>query len=156
MVFGAGREESRMWGTFIRACTGPEVFGEEYQQVVQQFDASDFAPMVTAPTLIVSHEGIAFITIEMARDLAARIPNSQLLVIPGTWADDMIATARLMLSFLNDDAAGPQPEPVAAPAQRVAIRTVLFTDLVGHSEMMSRLGDERGRDVLREHERHRG
>jgi class 3 adenylate cyclase len=31
--------------------------------------------------------------------------------------------------------------------------TVLFTDLVGHTEMMSRLGDERGRDVLREHER---
>jgi class 3 adenylate cyclase len=31
-------------------------------------------------------------------------------------------------------------------------RTVLFTDLVGHTEMMSRLGDERGRAVLREHE----
>ena len=34
-----------------------------------------------------------------------------------------------------------------------AVRTVIFTDLVGHTEMMSRLGDERGRDVLREHER---
>jgi class 3 adenylate cyclase len=34
----------------------------------------------------------------------------------------------------------------------VAVRTVLFTDLVGHTEMMSRLGDERGRAVLREHE----
>ena len=33
------------------------------------------------------------------------------------------------------------------------VRTVLFTDLVGHTEMMSRLGDERGRAVLREHER---
>jgi class 3 adenylate cyclase len=30
---------------------------------------------------------------------------------------------------------------------------VLFTDLVGHTEMMQRLGDERGRGVLREHER---
>ena len=29
---------------------------------------------------------------------------------------------------------------------------MLFTDLVGHSEMMSRLGDDRGRAVLREHE----
>ena len=34
-----------------------------------------------------------------------------------------------------------------------AFRTILFTDLVGHTEMMSRLGDERGRAVLREHER---
>ena len=35
----------------------------------------------------------------------------------------------------------------------VVLRTVLFTDLVGHTEMMSRLGDDAGRDVLREHER---
>ncbi len=29
---------------------------------------------------------------------------------------------------------------------------MLFTDLVGHTEMMSRLGDEAGRALLREHE----
>ena len=34
-----------------------------------------------------------------------------------------------------------------------AFRTVLFTDIVGHTEMMQRLGDAKGRDVLREHER---
>jgi len=33
------------------------------------------------------------------------------------------------------------------------LRTILFTDLVDHAAMMSRLGDERGRDVLRENER---
>jgi class 3 adenylate cyclase len=37
-------------------------------------------------------------------------------------------------------------------AQSKALRTILFTDLVSHTEMMSRLGDERGRAVLREHE----
>ena len=30
---------------------------------------------------------------------------------------------------------------------------MLFTDIVGHTEMMQRLGDAKGRDVLREHER---
>jgi class 3 adenylate cyclase len=47
--------------------------------------------------------------------------------------------------------------PVVLPAADApvppGVRTVLFTDLVGHSEMMHRLGDARGRDVLREHER---
>ncbi len=33
-----------------------------------------------------------------------------------------------------------------------AFRTVLFIDIVGHTEMMHRLGDEKGRLVLREHE----
>ena len=47
------------------------------------------------------------------------------------------------------------PRQVADSGERrgSAFRTILFTDLVGHTEMMSRLGDERGRDVLREHER---
>jgi class 3 adenylate cyclase len=35
----------------------------------------------------------------------------------------------------------------------LSVRTVLLTDLVRHSEMMQRLGDERGRDVLRDDER---
>jgi adenylate cyclase len=34
-----------------------------------------------------------------------------------------------------------------------ALRIILFTDLEGHTAMMQRLGDERGRAVLREHER---
>jgi class 3 adenylate cyclase len=32
------------------------------------------------------------------------------------------------------------------------VRTILFTDIVEHTEMMGRLGDKAGRDVLREHE----
>src|SRR5206468_3747294 len=32
-------------------------------------------------------------------------------------------------------------------------QTILFTDLVGHTAMMSRLGDAKGRDILRDHER---
>ncbi len=33
------------------------------------------------------------------------------------------------------------------------MRTIVFTDIEGHAEMMQRLGDENGRSVLREHER---
>jgi class 3 adenylate cyclase len=58
-----------------------------------------------------------------------------------------------------DEFLGVQPAPIEAgsppapSASESAFRTVLFTDLVGHTEMMQRLGDDRGREVLREHER---
>jgi class 3 adenylate cyclase/pimeloyl-ACP methyl ester carboxylesterase len=39
-----------------------------------------------------------------------------------------------------------------AAARQGQLQVVLFTDLVGHSEMMSRLGDMKGRAVLSEHE----
>jgi class 3 adenylate cyclase len=42
--------------------------------------------------------------------------------------------------------------PQGRPLDNSPFRTVLFTDLVSHTEMMQRLGDERGRDALREHE----
>jgi len=56
--------------------------------------------------------------------------------------------------FLDEDA---KTRALAAirprqPTGDSAFRTVLFTDLVGHTEMMQRLGDEKGREVLREHE----
>ena len=56
-----------------------------------------------------------------------------------------------MAEFVRE---GPQSEPTpSGPAEPAPFRTILFTDLVGHTQMMQRLGDERGRDVLREHER---
>jgi class 3 adenylate cyclase len=77
--------------------------------------------------------------------LAAAIPNARLTLI-----DDITYAPmpELIFEFVGVD----EPMP-AAVAGLDSVRTVLFTDLVGHTEMMSRLGDERGRDVLREHER---
>jgi class 3 adenylate cyclase len=55
--------------------------------------------------------------------------------------------------FLGGVAPDRAPTTDAPSAARGGLRTILFTDLVGHTEMMRRLGDERGREVLREHER---
>ena len=57
-----------------------------------------------------------------------------------------------MNAFLSDTGEGGTAtiEQSAAPN---TLRTVLFTDLVGHTEMMARLGDDAGRELLREHER---
>ena len=60
----------------------------------------------------------------------------------------------IVQEFLGDPTSDQQPErETTRGTEALAFRTVLFTDLVGHTEMMSRLGDEAGREVLREHER---
>jgi class 3 adenylate cyclase len=45
------------------------------------------------------------------------------------------------------------PGTERGPATSSPFRTVLFTDLADHTAMMQRLGDLKGREVLREHER---
>jgi class 3 adenylate cyclase len=56
--------------------------------------------------------------------------------------------SQIIRGFIGDRALADTNARTSSP-----LRTVLFTDIVGHTKMMQRLGDARGRDVLREHER---
>ena len=63
-----------------------------------------------------------------------------------SWAPNVTAEVRRFLADLESRSAATGEEPGV-------FRTLLFTDLEGHTAMMSRLGDAKGREVLREHER---
>jgi class 3 adenylate cyclase len=118
---------------------------------------ADLLPHVAVPTLIIHRRGDAMVPFEQGRELAAGIPGARFLPLDGRnhapLAESDIPVLETMASaiaeFIGDAPAANQPI-TAAPSD---VRTILFTDLVGHTEMMSRLGDEKGRDVLREHER---
>jgi class 3 adenylate cyclase len=113
-------------------------------------DVRDTLAAVAVPTLVISNETFTFPT-EWHQDVAAGIPGARLVSTgqsnPGDWWG--VPEARALAEFL-----GYTDDFVADPAAGIVstFRTVLFTDLVGHTEMMSRLGDEAGRAVLREHE----
>src|SRR5437870_869413 len=155
-VFGTAREESLPHGAYIRSCVGPGFF--EHQEVLATFDASELARSVTAPTLVLKHSGVQYVTMEMVKDIAARIPNAQLAVVEGTWADDPKGVLRRAAAFINagvadtadfkDDSVPPPPR--SAPGQFV---TIVFTDIERNTEILSRLGDAAWRELLREHER---
>jgi pimeloyl-ACP methyl ester carboxylesterase len=154
IAFGAGRKESGGYGAYIRSCIGPENL--ENTETLATIDVSELAGSVIAPTLVLKHNGLQYATMEMVKDLAARIPNAQLAVVEGGWADDPEGVARRISEFVNAGTEAAQvarEQPAPPEPGRSRLVTVLFTDLVGHTEMMSRLGDEKGRAVLREHER---
>jgi len=112
----------------------------------------DTAPLVKAPTLVLfssASDGAQ----ERARDLASRIPAAHVLGVPGDWhaATPNSIGGDAVLDFISS---GPAPQSSEAPALSAgAFRTILFTDIEGHTPMMERLGDVKGRAVLREHER---
>jgi class 3 adenylate cyclase len=114
-----------------------------YLEANSEIDVYDRLQDVRAPTLLINLSGVITGALPLMRQMAAEIPDAQLIEIPpgASWS-------RAAGHFLRG--AERPLSPTAAPA---TLRTVLFTDLAGHTEMMSRLGDERGRDVLREHER---
>ena len=118
-------------------------------------DLSPLLSRIRTPTFILYGMGDPLYPIAVGQKLAAAIPNARFLPLPGITSaiffDD--AAADIGNAFLKgEDVIATQTAPTPADTAS-ALRTVLFTDIVGHTEMMRRLGDERGREVLREHER---
>jgi class 3 adenylate cyclase len=81
--------------------------------------------------------------------MATQIPDARVVSPSGTEEEQQAARNAAIASFVL----GLEAPGDVAPPSPSGLRTVLFTDLVRHTEMMQRLGDARGREVLREHER---
>jgi class 3 adenylate cyclase len=139
------------------AMTRESVTQEALQAAVRAyrgFDVAALLPEVRTPTLVLHRRQVPLPDLDVARGLASRIPHARLALLEGTagWPGlgDMEAVLTAIDEFLGEgEEAAPPPE---APAPG-AFRTVLFTDLAGSTSMMQRLGDAKGRAVLREHER---
>ena len=118
--------------------------GVQYIREWEAVDLADLLPLVRQPTLVTRNEGF-FVPAGVCQGVAAKIPGAQFR----QYADPTYAQmASIIGSFI-----GRPTEAAAHRSPGAHVRTILFTDLVGHTEMMRRLGDARGREVLREHER---
>jgi class 3 adenylate cyclase/pimeloyl-ACP methyl ester carboxylesterase len=154
MAFGFGYQESLQYAAFMRASMEHDTFRSWMSQTI---DLPAMAQALTVPTLVIRHTGVSWLSMESTRALVSAIPDCAMMSIEGGYLDHPVRMGRAIRDFLGlsqdpSSEAGGRPAAAAA-APTSAFRTVFFTDLVGHTEMMSRLGDERGRDVLREHER---
>ncbi len=122
----------------------------------REWDFKEYLGRITSPTLIVSASQTSPLYRHASRIYASAILGSRLVEVDGFAAHQNPNTYELVGSFL-DDAPVARPSSAAGSASGSSsvdrFRTVLFTDMVDHTAMMQRLGDARGRDVLREHER---
>ncbi len=153
MIYGYGREQAAPIVEYMRACVSPEGAQLIFENA-RGDDVSDLLPQVTQPSLVVQHKGMTDQSEESGRELAALMPNASLVMLDGQAADDTDRIIHAIADFLGTEHAEHHAPKTAAtpPSTASGVRTILFTDLVSHSEMMSRLGDEQGRKVLREHE----
>jgi class 3 adenylate cyclase len=142
---GYGGDEALRHAAYLRECTTPEAFAR-WSDAQADVDVSGILPLVQAPTLILQHKGLRYIRPDEGREIAKLITNARLAVLEGKQAE-VEGVLSAISDFLGDDV------PRVAVERAGAFRTILFTDIVGHTEMMQRLGDAKGRDVLREHER---
>ncbi len=150
MGFATGAAASEQ-AELMRGCTSPET-AEAIINAHRPNDVRDLLPQIAAPALVIDLEAAGLVGLSAGpRYLAATLPNAQLLGGGADWGATAGTGAEGIRNAIAAFVHGADVGGVA-PAS-AGTRTILFTDLVGHTEMMQRLGDAKGRDVLREHER---
>ena len=151
MVLPSGTaEEKEQIVESIKNAMTPEVAAKAFD-FYWHLDVTEYLERVQTQTLVLHRRGDTLIPLSAARALASLIRDARLVVLDGDASlchHNFRQYIDTVWEFLGEEPAAHQGSTGVS-----AFRTVLFTDLVGHTEMMSRLGDERGRDVLREHER---
>jgi len=128
---------------------GESMHGDDAAKwLAQQYeiDVTSLLPLVRQPTLVVSSKDDRSIRFELTRDLAARIPQARFLELKGRGLE----LSEQQMAAISDFILPATSSADIHVLSSISVRTVLFTDLVGHTQMMSRLGDDRGRAVLRD------
>jgi len=110
-------------------------------------DVRDVLPAIRVPTLVIHHEEAPRIPVCHGEYLAAHIPGARLARIRGAdnflWAGDQTEMVGQIQEFVTGQRATSEPDRL--------LSTVLFTDIVGSTDLAARIGDRRWHELLEEH-----
>ena len=100
----------------------------------------DLLPSIRCPTLVLNRTGNRIVPVEQSRQAAAAIEGAQFVELPGT---DHLAYSEVDIlldeveEFLTGSRSGGDPDRL--------LTTLLFTDIVGSTDLAAELGDRRWR-----------
>ena len=158
-AMAAGWDEGSRGSRFAALCRQAAT-PEAYESMIAAFariDVREYLPQLRVPTLVMHRDGLLVPNTAVAQSLAANIPDARLAIFEGnsllTFIGDMEAVARSFDEFTLGEGYTAATSRAAALDSAHVLRIILSSDMVQHTTMMQELGDDRGREVLREHER---
>jgi pimeloyl-ACP methyl ester carboxylesterase len=125
------------WGRLQRACATPAVARRYYETWADGLTAWDALPAIHQPTLVLHRTQDRVLPIKAGRVAAQRIPGAKTVELPGSEHLPWLGDTTDMLAHLRAFVGAPPP---AVHTDRV-LASVLFTDLVGSTDQLTRLGD---------------
>ena len=145
--------------------------------VAYDLNVTELLPGIQTPTLVLHREGDKAIPLRLGRELAMGIPNAQFKVLKGDshmpWLGDSDEIIREICDFVGAEEsktldslisdiseASTQPSrveigPDLSPEGREIVEqaTIVFSDMVSSTELVTRLGDAAARDTFLQHDK---
>lgn len=146
----------RFMAKFERNACTRQMAGEMMRRNIE-LDVRGLLPGITAPTIVVHNTGDSLVDIELGRYLGKNIPHAEYVEGQGdyhcTWQPREFAPLMdQIMRFLCDEAVA-QTAARETTRQTRAVATVLFTDIVGSTDLAASLGDTQWSGILREHDK---
>jgi class 3 adenylate cyclase/pimeloyl-ACP methyl ester carboxylesterase len=114
------------------------------------FTVTDLLSQVKTPTLVLHRRGDKTCPFQQGREMAARIPGARFVPLEGDIHVIHLGDIDPIVNAIQDFVHGGEG-PSRAAGVREGLQTILFTDLVGSTELTQRLGDAKAQELLREH-----
>ena len=137
----------RWVGRYMRLSAPPAASTRMYRWVLQ-LDVRSVLPSIQAATLILHRAENRHYRAPMGRYLAEHIPGAKYVELPGADWYPPFVNADSVLDEIEEFLTGARP----APARDRLLATVLFTDIVGSTDLAASLGDQRWLDLRAAHD----
>lgn len=141
-------EPFRRWFARLERLSASPRGARQILELARRADVTDALGDISCPTLVLHHRGNAFVPVELGRAVARAIPGARFAVIEGqdslVWLGDVEALMGEMEEFLTGS---------RTPAPCSQLAAILFTDIVGSTELAARLHHAQWQRLLREHDK---
>jgi class 3 adenylate cyclase/pimeloyl-ACP methyl ester carboxylesterase len=151
----AGDPRQIAWYARVMRASATPTASKRFSEMNALMDVRDVLPLLHVPTLVVTRKdvvapkgGVDVRSAEESEYVARRIPGAKLVLLPGRdylpWIGDQEALVSEVAAFATGTRPPEEPDRV--------LLTVLFTDIVDSTGWLARLGDQRWRELLAEHD----
>jgi pimeloyl-ACP methyl ester carboxylesterase len=140
----AGNQAYREWLSRAMKRSLSPAMARAVFDVMFRSDLREVLRAIRIPTLVIHRRGNRYLTPEHGRYLAEHIPGARLVEVEGDDHVPYLGDPAPILDEIEEFLTGARPAP---EVDRV-LATVLFSDIVGSTELAARLGDRRWREVL--------
>lgn len=135
------------WDRSGRRGAGPALAAAVNRTIVEA-DVRRVLPLIAVPTLVLHRSGDRLIDIAHGRYLAEHICGARMVTLPGADHAYFLGDGDQLLDEVEEFLTGSRGGE--GPDRRLA--TVLFTDIVGSTELLAAAGERRWRELLDRHE----
>ena len=134
------------WRRYERASASPTAAGTMIRWNLA-IDVRAILPAISSPTLVIHRKDVRLVPAAAVRDIAGQIPGARYLELQGQDMFPFVGDSESVLDAIQEFVTGAPPP---ADIDRV-LATLLFTDVVGSTDTLGKIGDRAWSDLLASH-----